>query len=93
MNTTIFEGGKISPKIDTKTLLSNTVSKKINDFSYRKLSLEYNLIQLCYHFYKDTVYEIKKKRKESYCLMKFCDIREYILKYQHQLNWDNFINA
>ena len=24
--------------------------------------------------------------------MKFCDIREYILKYQHQLNWDNFIN-
>lgn len=92
VNTTIFEGGKISPKIDTKTLLSNTVSKKINDFSYRKLSLEYNLIQLCYHFYKDTVYEIKKKRKESYCLMKFCDIREYILKYQHQLNWDNFIN-
>ena len=36
--------------------------------------------------------KIKKKRKESYCLMKFCDIREYILKYQHQLNWDNFIN-
>lgn len=92
VNTTIFEGGKVTPKIECEKILCNTINKKVDNITYRALCPEYNLIQICYHFYKDTVYDIKKQLNESYCLIKFCDIREYILKFYTKIDWDIFVS-
>lgn len=91
INTTIFEGGKITPPISTNEILANTMIKKIRGQTIKCLNYTYGLLQLCYHFYKDTVYEVKKQRHDNYCLLKFCDIREYILKFRSLIEWDIFI--
>lgn len=94
INTTIFEGGKIIDPIPTGRILENI--KKISfskDQGYYVLTPTYNLIQICYHFYKDTVYETKKKNHNDYCLIKFCDIREFILHYRNEIDWFEFIEV
>ena len=93
VNTTIFEGGKMAIPISTAELLQHT--KKRADIignTYNALEHTYEFLQLCYHFYKDTVYYIKKAEKEDYCLIKFCDLREYILKYRKEIDWNEFIS-
>lgn len=92
INTTIFEGGKIEPQISTSILLNNKRYERISsEILGECLIYTYELLQLCYHFYKDTVYDIKKVEKQDYCLIKFCDLREYILKYHNLINWKEFI--
>lgn len=95
VNTTIFEGGKYADPINISHFLENTIDKSMVSsscaFTYKTLEYTFDLLQLCYHFYKDTVYEAKKNTGEDYCLLKFCDIREYILKYRTQIDWDRFI--
>lgn len=93
INTTIFEGGKTSPPISTEVLLKQLRDRIICGVSTSSLSYDYELIQLCYHFYKDTQYESKKASHNDYCLIKFCDIREYIIHYKKHINWDHFIEA
>lgn len=93
INTTIFEGGKVQSPISTEIILDHSENKKLfENFYYSVLTPTYSLLQLCYHFYKDTVYKLKVKNKCNYLLIKFCDIREFILFYNNQIDWDEFIN-
>jgi len=92
INTTIFEGGKIEIPISTSKILENKFDKKLSSgINIKCLNHTYAFLQLCYHFYKDTVYEVKRTEREDYCLIKFCDIREYILKFRKEIDWDEFI--
>lgn len=92
INTTIFEGGKSVPQISTDYLLEHRINKHIkNDILIFSLRPEYEFIQLCYHFYKDTKYDIKKANNENFCLQKFCDIREFILHFGKEIDWTEFV--
>ncbi|MBR2507934.1 MAG: nucleotidyltransferase family protein [Bacilli bacterium] len=92
INTTIFEGGKFVPPIETKILLTHSVIKKTElGISFYVLNKTFSLLQLCYHFYKDTVYETKKENHNDYCLIKFCDIREFILHFRKEIDWSEFV--
>ena len=92
INTTIFEGGVMLPPINTDDILENTIVKESNGFRFKCLNYTYSLLQMCYHFYKDTVYEVKRKSHDNYCLLKFCDIREYIIKHYEKINWNLFVD-
>lgn len=91
VNTTIFEGGIYTDPIPMDVLFQNTITKDFSNISIKCLNPTFELIQLCYHFYKDTKYEIKAKTHENHCLLKFCDIREYIKKYYDEIQWDVFL--
>lgn len=94
INTTIFEGGKYIPPISTSELLNHRTKAHLNSGkSFYTLDFTYELIQLCYHFYKDTLYEVKKIESNSYNLSKFCDIREYILNFKNEIDWNTFIHV
>lgn len=94
INFTIFEGGKYSIPISTSEILKHCDRRRIADELYPCcLDYTYGLIQLCYHFYKDTVYDIKKETASDYVLIKFCDIREYILNYRDLICWEEFIDV
>lgn len=92
INTSIFEGGMCTDPIPMDVLFQNTITKDISNIPIKCLDPTFELLQLCYHFYKDTKYEIKKKTHENYCLLKFCDIREYIKRYYNDINWSTFLN-
>lgn len=91
INTTIFDGGSHLSPIATPELLNH---RKLTSTSSGKtfftLDFTYELIQLCYHFYKDTLVDAKRIEANDYNLSKFCDIREYILKFYNQINWNVF---
>lgn len=93
VNTTIFQGGKENDPLSTIELLRHArANHSINAIEFNSLDYAYELIQLCIHLYKDTfVYEIKKRQHEAYSLIKFCDIREFILKYKTRINWEEFL--
>lgn len=92
VNTSIFEGGKNIDPISCGEVLKHREKREIVEgLDMYCLDYTWGLIQLCYHFYKDTQYEIKKKLKLDYCLYKFCDIREYVLKFRNQIRWNEFI--
>lgn len=92
INTTIFDGGKYNPPISTEELLNHRHRKHFRgDKQFYTLNPTYELLQLCYHFYKDTTYEAKKIESNDYSLAKFCDIREYILKFKDDIKWEQFI--
>jgi len=93
VNTTIFQGGKANEPLSTIELLKHSrTNRSINGIEFDSLDYTYELIQLCVHLYKDTfVYEIKKRQQEDYSLIKFCDIREFILKYKTRINWQEFL--
>lgn len=87
INFTIFEGGKQEPLIATKEILKHTRLQIFKKFSFLSLDYTYEFLELCYNFYKDTQYEIKKKSHDNICLIKFCDIHEYYLKHQKNIDW------
>lgn len=61
INFTIWEGGNQEDFIKTDYLLKNRILRTTQSgMQYWALKPEYDLIQLCYHVYKDTVYEIKR---------------------------------
>ena len=92
VNVTIFEGGKIPIPISTEEIMLHTRQKKLsNNISIICLDYTYEFFQLCYSFYKDTVYLSKKESHDNYCLIKFCDLREYVLKYRKEIDWNEFI--
>lgn len=91
VNTTIFEGGKYEPPITTDNLLNLYAQIYNNSFiNYYILTPTLELVQLCYHFYKDTQYESKKQKKDDFSLIKFCDIREFIKTNLDSINWEEF---
>ena len=94
INTTFFEGGKFIPPIETKSLLTHTILKSTKSgVIFSVLNNTYSLIQLCYHFYKDTNYESKKVTQDNYSLIKFCDIRKFILHNRQSIDWGEFVEV
>ena len=94
VNTTIFQGGKENAPLSTIELLRHIrANHSIDGIEFYSLDYTYELIQLCIHLYKDTfVYEVKKIQHEDYSLIKFCDIREFVLKYKEKINWIEFLH-
>ena len=93
LNTTIFDGGLYEMPISTEDILGFNVQKSENEvMKYNTLNPTMGLLQLCYHFYKDTKYESKKKSKEDFSLIKFCDIREYINRNFTNIQWNEFFD-
>lgn len=94
VNTSIFEGGKIPNPIPIRELLKHTRTHEISEnVLIKSLDYEYELIQLCYHFYKDMKHTMEKEFFANYTLIKFCDIREYILKNRKNIDWEKFIRC
>lgn len=92
INTTIFEGGMFAPPISTEELLISARSIEIgNGIRAKSLSHELELIQLCYHLYKDIVQE-EIISIASYTLIKFTDIREYIKIYYEVFDVEKLLN-
>lgn len=88
VNFTIFEGGEVIDYIDIRQMLDTRVLRHTESgIEYYSLKSEYDLIQLCYHLYKDTKYEIKKKNNESLRLINFCDLYQYIRLEKENLDW------
>lgn len=92
VNFSIFQGGKYEDPISTKELLNNCRKRSIEDITFYSLDYTYELIQLCFHFYKDLHYDVKIKTHEDFSLIKFCDIREYIINYKEYILWDEFLS-
>ena len=91
INFSIFIGGKYIDPIKTEDLLEHTRKRNTSNFEFYSLDYTYELIQLCIHFYKDIYYDIKKLTHDNYNLIKFCDIREYIINYKKYIIWDLFL--
>lgn len=93
INTTIFEGGMMTPPISTEELLSSTREVKLgNNIIAKSLSYELELIQLCYHLYKDITQEEEAITIASYTLIKFSDIREFFLKNKDVIDVDKLFD-
>ena len=90
VNYSIFEGGKKLDPINTNELLANRIKREgpLGLFYY-SLGLEYEIIQLIYHFYKDNmVYQIKKENNEDLILCNLVDIYRLIKYQKKQINSD-----
>lgn len=91
VNLSIFEGGKKVNCVDTNELLNNVVRRKDwKGHYYNALTLEYDLLQIVYHFYKDTNYKIKKDNNEQYLLCHMVDIYQYIKQYGNKIDFSLF---
>lgn len=87
INYTIFEGGQHNDPIEISELLDSRVLQKQNGLQYYSLKPEYDLIQNCFHFYKDILFAPKNEAKDVYKLINFYDIYLFIKK--HENNLDN----
>lgn len=87
MNYTIFEGGQHEDPIPLNNLLEERVLNNVNGIQYYSLKPEHDLIQNCFHFYKDIMFEPKNKRKDVYKLINFYDIFLFINKYRNNLDY------
>lgn len=91
VNFTIFEGGKIKPKISTSELLGEMVVRKLNNgLEYKSLSMEHDLFQLLYHVYKDKQYDIKKANNEELLMANLMDIYRYVCRFNKNIDWNKF---
>ena len=87
VNFTIFDGGKNSVPISTRELLLNRVKRiSFNNIEYYSLSCYDTFLQLVYHLYRETKFEMLKDEELDVTLHKFCDIHEYLLKMDG--SWD-----
>lgn len=89
VNFSIFQGGKIQDPIGISELFESMVTRVgFGAIEYYSLGLEYDLIQLIYHFYKDCfIYEIKKENNEQFILGSLIDIYRFIKKYKDDIDW------
>lgn len=90
VNYSIFEGGKKLDPISTDELLKKRIKREgPSGLFYYSLDLEYEIIQLIYHFYKDNiVYEIKKENNEELILCNLVDIYRLLKYRKKQINSD-----
>ncbi len=87
VNFTIWEGGNQPDYIEVTQLLEQRVLRtSYLGMDYWTLQPQYDLIQLCYHFYKDTNYEIKKKKNESLRIIHLYDLLFLLRRYKAELN-------
>lgn len=93
INFSIFDGGNKEDPISTRELLEHVVERKtIYGNTYYSLKLEHDLLQLVYHLYKDTKYEIKRINNEQLLLYSLIDIYRFINSYGDYIDWDYFCN-
>lgn len=91
INFSIFDGGNKEDLISTRELLKNRVKRKtIYGNIYYSLNLTHDLLQLVYHLYKDTKYEIKKTNNEQFLLYNFIDIYRFIKSNGDYIDWNYF---
>lgn len=91
LNFSIFKGGKYDDPIPTEKLLESRRLHKIDNFQFYSLGYTEELLQLCYHFYKDLNYDNKIDLSEDINLIKFSDIRLYIINNKDKIDWEKFM--
>lgn len=80
VNFTIFDGGRNSDPIKTKLILQNRVFRKsFNNIEYYSLDEYYTFLQLVYHLYRESKFDLLKKEKLDLTLHKFGDINNYLI--------------
>lgn len=91
INFSIFEGGNKEDPVSTRELLEHVVVRKtIYGNIYYSLKLEHDLLQLIYHVYKDTKYEIKRINNEQLLLYNLIDIYRFIKSNGAYIDWNYF---
>ena len=94
INFTPFYGGQIKDPIETEELLTHTKKTEYigENFIYYSLSTNYDLLQNCFHFYKDIMHPPRKKMRDIFKLISFLDIHEFVTVYRNEINWEDFYN-
>lgn len=92
VNYTIFEGGQHEDPISMQYMLDRRIKCSDNLINYYALCTEDDLIQNCYHFYKDIMYPPKNKKKDVYKLVNLYDIYLFISKYRNYLNYSELLS-
>ena len=91
INFSIFDGGNKEDPISTRELLEHVVERKtIYGNTYYSLNLEHDLLQLVYHLYKDTKYEIKRINNEQLLLYSLIDVYRFINCNGAYIDWHYF---
>lgn len=87
-----FFGGQIKDPIEISEFMKNVCRTPYynENFTYLSLRDEYDLLQNCFHFYKDMLYAPRKTMRDIYKIISFLDIREFIRNHRATLNWDKF---
>lgn len=91
INTTILEGGRTKETLNTSFVLEHRERLHCGNVDCWGLNSEFQLIQLCYHFYKDTIYETKIETHANLNLIKFCDIMGVLNTNINVINWEMFL--
>ena len=92
VNFSPFFGGQIKDPIEISEFMKNVCRTPYynENFTYLSLRDEYDLLQNCFHFYKDMLYAPRKTMRDIYKIISFLDIREFIRNHRATLNWDKF---
>lgn len=94
INFTIWEGGDQPDYIDTSFLLEHRIPRETTlGVKYWSLEPMYELLQLCYHLYKDTKYDIKKQNNEVLRMIHFYDILFLINLYREEIVWEELLQT
>lgn len=91
VNYTIFEGGQHRDPISMTELLESGMTRDVANLQYRSLCPEDDLLQNCYHFYKDILYPPKNQRKDVYKIVNFYDIYLLLNTYKDTFNYTKLI--
>ncbi len=75
----------------TVEMLERGIYRNIGGQSLYCLDVEDFLIQVCTHLFKEATNVFWVSQKADLNLIKFCDVREYVLQYQYEIDWDLFI--
>lgn len=80
INFTIFNGGSMDDNISMNEIMENRKRFYENNLcQFWYLNTSEMLIQLVFHLYRETKYEIKKSEKDAITLQKFNDVREFFI--------------
>lgn len=91
INFSIFVGGNKEDPISTRELLKHVIERNtIYGNTYYSLNLEHDLLQLVYHLYKDTRYEIKRINNEQLLLYGLIDVYRFISYNGAYIDWNYF---
>lgn len=88
INHTFFNGGMEYDPIETKRILENRMEESTgNNIKYWGLSREHELLQLIFHYYKDSKSHFKKNQYDDKKIINLMDIYLFISKYFDEINW------
>ncbi|MBD5469008.1 MAG: nucleotidyltransferase family protein [Lachnospiraceae bacterium] len=88
-NFSLFWGGYNGKETPSNDFLRNRFKYvDSNGLAYFVLNMEYNLLQLCLHAYKEANGFFFIKAKGGLCLRAFLDIFYYVIECEDKLDWD-----